>query len=58
MSKEQGDQIGRIFANWAVVHLGSLFKIPEVSQFFCATFSTEKDVCNFDKNGFGYIHFG
>jgi hypothetical protein len=32
----QGDQIGRIFAHWAIVFFGQLLKITEVAQIFDA----------------------
>jgi hypothetical protein len=36
-AERQGDQIGRIFAFWAVATLGSFFNISEIAQIFWAT---------------------
>jgi hypothetical protein len=35
---EQGDQIGRIFACWAIVFMGSFFVNYESRQKFCAMY--------------------
>jgi hypothetical protein len=35
---EQGDQIGRIFAQWAIVYFGQFFENHKSSPNFCATF--------------------
>jgi hypothetical protein len=52
----QGDQIGHIFAFWATVYFGQLFKITKVVQFWGgATFSAKMLCINYDKNGLGYI---
>jgi hypothetical protein len=36
---DQGDQIGRIFAYWAIATLGNFSKITEVDQFFVLLFN-------------------
>jgi hypothetical protein len=38
----QCDQIGRIFAKWAIVYFGRLFKILEVTHIFGLIYSTVK----------------
>jgi hypothetical protein len=35
---DQGDQIGRILANWAIVYFGQFLNILEVAQLFCYFF--------------------
>jgi hypothetical protein len=40
---EQGDQIGRIFAQWVVVFFGQLLKIYKNSPQFWSTFYQSKD---------------
>jgi hypothetical protein len=55
---KQGDQIGRIFAFWAVVILGSFLKITEVAQIFgYFLYDTYKLCIRFDKKWVG-LHFG
>jgi hypothetical protein len=44
-----GDQIGRIFAHWAIVYFGQVFENYRSTQMFVST--------NFDKKWLG-IHFG
>jgi hypothetical protein len=47
--------IGRIFAYWVIVYLGSFLETKPVAQFW-AVFSTVKVTCNFlTKIGLGYI---
>jgi hypothetical protein len=41
-AKEQGDQIGRIFAYWVIVFFGQLFEKYRSRLIFCATLSHEK----------------
>jgi hypothetical protein len=38
----QGDQIGRIFASWAIVHFGHFLKITEEDHMFGLLISKEK----------------
>jgi hypothetical protein len=40
--QEQGDQIGRIFAHWVIVHFGQFFEITEVAQIFGVPISMVK----------------
>jgi hypothetical protein len=49
----QGDQIGRIFAHWAVATLASFFNITKVAQTFWATLSYS--VLILTKHGLSYI---
>jgi hypothetical protein len=52
----QGDQIGRIFALWAIVYCGHFFENNRISTSFCATFFLIKDyVLITTKNALGYI---
>jgi hypothetical protein len=37
--QSQGDQIGRIFAYWAIVFFGAFLKITEVAQIFVLLFT-------------------
>jgi hypothetical protein len=54
----QCDQIGRIFAQWAIVYFGQLLKKHKSSPNFCATFSLKYRQCiNLVKNWFR-LHFG
>jgi hypothetical protein len=39
---KQGDQIGRILANWAIIYFGQVFENYRISTKFLATFSTVK----------------
>jgi hypothetical protein len=57
--RNQGDQIGRIFAYWAIVYvLWAVFeKITEVEKIFIYFFLQHKLTFNFDKNWVG-LHFG
>jgi uncharacterized protein (DUF486 family) len=32
LEKNQGDQIGRIFAGWAIASIGYFLKVPEVAK--------------------------
>jgi hypothetical protein len=54
---EQGDQIGRILAYWAIVFLESFLKITKVGQSFGLLFSSDTNVLNnfLIKNGLGKI---
>jgi hypothetical protein len=45
LNLRQGDQIGRIFANWAIVLFRHCFKITEVAQMFGQLFSQGKMLC-------------
>jgi hypothetical protein len=38
--RKQGGQIGRIFAQWAIVYSCSLFEISKVAQMFLLLFNT------------------
>jgi hypothetical protein len=51
---QQGDQIGRIFAQWVIVYFGQLLKIckSNVFGYFIHQFSL---YINFDTNVLGYI---
>jgi hypothetical protein len=40
--REQGDQIGRIFACWAIIYFRHCFENYTISSNFWATFSTVK----------------
>jgi hypothetical protein len=54
----QGDQIGRIFAYWAIVYFGHLLKITEVGS--VGNFFQQKKnqkIIYFDKKRLG-LHFG
>jgi hypothetical protein len=42
MLTRQGDQIGRIFAQWAIVYYGQFFENYRSSRHFCATFPLNK----------------
>jgi hypothetical protein len=51
----QGDQIGRIFAQWMIFAIGSYIKISEAAHFF-GYFIQQLSLCfNLNKNGLGYI---
>jgi hypothetical protein len=54
---KQGDQIGRNFAQWAIVYFGELYKNYRSSPKFSATFfqSIDNVQIKTDKNRFGYI---
>jgi hypothetical protein len=55
LTHEQGDQIGPIFAYWAIVHFGRFFNHRR-SPYFWYTFYIVKVSINFDlKNGLGNI---
>jgi hypothetical protein len=34
----QGDQIGRIFAQWAIIYFGQFLKITEVAHILCCKY--------------------
>jgi hypothetical protein len=52
----QGDQIGRIFANWAIVFIWAVFVITELAQIFWLLFTTKVvNVILFTNNELGYI---
>jgi hypothetical protein len=59
VQNKQSDQLGRIFAYWAIVSLVGHFlkKLQKETKNLGLLFSTEKSyVCiNFDKNGLGHI---
>jgi hypothetical protein len=60
MSPKQGDQIGRIFAQWEIIYFGRLVENRKSSPYFCATFSLSTGLCICDilivtKIGLGYI---
>jgi hypothetical protein len=56
LSYLQGDQIGRIFAQWAIVYFGQWFEIYIISANFWATFLCDTSyVLILTKNGLGYI---
>jgi hypothetical protein len=52
----QGDQIGRIFAYWAIVYFGAVF-LKKYIRSFRAIFSTVKFMCYIilTENGLGHI---
>jgi hypothetical protein len=53
---EQGDQIGRIFVNWANVYFGQFFENYRIIPHFWTTFFTgENYVLISTKNGLGFI---
>jgi hypothetical protein len=58
MCGKQGDQIGRIFAQWAIVCFGHFFgklqKLPPILWFF---FPRLRLCIYFDKNVLGHMHF-
>jgi hypothetical protein len=37
LNVNQGDQIGRIFAHWAIVYFGQIFETLKSSPYFLAT---------------------
>jgi hypothetical protein len=47
VQSNQGEQIGRIFAHWAVVYFGQFLKSCRNSSNFGATFSMVQVVCQF-----------
>jgi hypothetical protein len=56
----QGDQIGRIFAQWAIIYFGRFVENRKSSPYFCATFSLSTGMCICDtlivtKIGLGHI---
>jgi hypothetical protein len=52
----QGDQIGQIFAYWAIVYFGQFFENDIISPNFWATlFNGKSYVVIFTKNSLGYI---
>jgi hypothetical protein len=53
----QGDQIGRIFAQRAIVYYGQVFDNNIISPYFCALFLMSIDyvLLIFTKNGFDYV---
>jgi hypothetical protein len=52
---QQGDQIGRIFAQWEIVHFGQFFENYKNRPRCCATFPLGTDyVLILTKTGFGY----
>jgi hypothetical protein len=57
MCDDQGDQIGRIFAFWAVVYFGQFFLIGKKRKLFGLLFSAVQVVClfNLTKSGLGFI---
>jgi hypothetical protein len=56
MPFEQGDQIGRFFAQMAIFCFGQVFKNYRTNPHFCATCFPKHKLCfNFDENGLGYI---
>jgi hypothetical protein len=59
LGREQGDQIGRIFARWVIAYLGQFFsEIKEVAQFLDYSLHSEDYLpINFDKPWAG-LHFG
>jgi hypothetical protein len=50
----QGDQIGRIFAQWAIIYFGQFLKITEVAHILCCKY---KGCINFVQKRVGR-HFG
>jgi hypothetical protein len=56
-AKEQGDQIGRIFANWAIVYFGQLYENFRISPHFGPFFFSVKLYIDFDQKWVG-LHFG
>jgi hypothetical protein len=46
----QGDQIERIYAQWAIVNFGHFVKISEVGQMLGYFFQEYRLCINFDKN--------
>jgi hypothetical protein len=48
--RHQGDQIGRIFALWAIAHFGQLFEMTEVAQNFWGLFFHRKELFLIDIN--------
>jgi hypothetical protein len=44
---DQGDQIGRIFAYWAILFFGQFFLTTEEAQFFGKLFSLVKNIVLF-----------
>jgi hypothetical protein len=53
----QSDQIGRIFAYWAIVYIGQFFKLPKYVALILGHFFHGKKCCiNFGKKWVG-LHF-
>jgi hypothetical protein len=52
---DQGDQIGRIFAGWAVVFFRQFLKKKIFDPFGELLLYTVKVMTSFDKNGLGHI---
>jgi hypothetical protein len=58
MALQQGDQIRRIFASWAIINFGQFFaEITEIAQILNYFFSTDIHMylLNLTKNGLGFI---
>jgi hypothetical protein len=51
MTTKQGDQIGRIFAQWAI--FGCILKIPQVTQILVLLFPKKRLCNNVGKTWFG-----
>jgi hypothetical protein len=48
VDQDQGDQVGRFFANWAIVYFRHFFLIREKAQIFWLLFPRLKLCINFD----------
>jgi hypothetical protein len=57
VSIHQGDQTGRIFAQWAIV-LGQVFENYRISPDMCCFFPKYRLRISLDSNGLDYVHFG